>query len=119
VFGGATNYTYDFINIADDSLSSVYVLSLPAFTWVKAQRPSSTRRAFHTCELVGKRQMAIIGGVDPATLQSETGRWKDPWTNGINIFDVSSLSWSSSYDASAKDYEPAEALKRRYRKQVA
>ena len=97
----------------------MYVLSLPAFTWVKAERSASTRRAFHTCELVGKRQMAVIGGVDPATLQSETGRWKDPWTNGMNIFDVSSLSWSSSYDAKAKDYEPADALKRRYRKQAA
>ena len=38
----------------------------------------------------------------------------DPWTHGIGIFDMTDLSWSSSYDANAKPYEQSNVVKQYY-----
>lgn len=65
--------------------------------------------------------MIIIGGVDPT---NDTG-WigaadggdepRDPWAQGIGIFDMTSLKFKDSYESKAKPYEPPEVIKSFYR----
>lgn len=42
----------------------MYILSVPGFHWFKAPTISGGPRAFHTCNVVGKRQMLVVGGVN-------------------------------------------------------
>lgn len=57
---------------------------------------------------VGKRQVLTIGGTD--------GSWTDADAapNGLLVFDMSAMEWKDGYDAEAKEYEAAEAIKRWY-----
>lgn len=61
------------------------------------------------CALAGKRQMIVVGGVLPS--QTATG-WlsPDPWKQGINVFDLPTLSWKSSYDPDADAYESPQVV---------
>lgn len=63
----------------------------------------------HGCALVGKRQMLSIGGNNWG--KDEGWKDKDPWTQGIGILDLPSLTWSSEYDAEAEDYESPKVVK--------
>jgi hypothetical protein len=81
----------------------VYVLSIPAFTWFKADYPAQVSRGGHTCQVVGNRQMLSFGGVDP---RSPAGDYSgDLFTVGIGIFDLTEMAWSSQYDAGAAPYK--------------
>jgi hypothetical protein len=113
VYGGATNGTYDRANSLSDDFLDVYVLSLPAFTWFKSSPSaySRTRRASHTCEVIGKRQMIVIGGDSPVSMDHDV---KDPWSLGIGIFDMSKMSWSDSYDPKAAAYEQPTVVQQWY-----
>ena len=44
--------------------ASVFVLSLPSFTWVKEDLDLTTARFLHSCNIIGtgKSQMIVIGG---------------------------------------------------------
>ncbi|KAB2574686.1 hypothetical protein DBV05_g6600 [Lasiodiplodia theobromae] len=92
----------------------MYILSLPGFHWFKAPNVSGGPRAFHTCNVIGNRQMVIIGGVNYKL--GIPGDWKDPdpWSQGIGIFDMTKLSWSSGYDADAAAYESPDRVKSWY-----
>ena len=39
---------------------------------------------------------------------------RDPWTNGIGIFDMTELSWSTGYDTSAGPYDHPGVVKQYY-----
>lgn len=79
-----------------------YVLTLPAFTWVKLLVGESPRYA-HTCHLVGKRQMLTVGGsLSPANNLTEQCDWE---SKGVAILDLSTLQWGSAFDAYASPYE--------------
>lgn len=56
--------------------------------------------------------MLVIGGFLGGLQQPDTLR--DPWTNGLNIFDMTALSWSSGYDANAPPYQPAKVVSQYY-----
>jgi hypothetical protein len=88
----------------------VYLLSLPAFRWFKANATTEVRRASHTCNLIGKRQMISIGGRLPSS-RSHIGLESDPWSSGIGIFDMTLLRWQDHYDAGAEIYDTAEVVK--------
>jgi len=61
--------------------------------------------------------MLVIGGIDPTHNESDGSFWEggaDPWTHGLGLFDMSALSWTTSYNASAKDYEQPAMVKQYY-----
>lgn len=93
-------------------------MSMPSFVWFKAGAPSVARRANHFCQVIGKRQMFVIGGRDPAHNSATDGSFwpggADPWTHGLGIFDMSTLSWTTAYDANATDYEQPAMVKQYY-----
>ncbi|KAK0125518.1 hypothetical protein ONS95_000474 [Cadophora gregata] len=101
----------------------MYILTLPAFQWIKVPYAPAKPRHGLTCETVGKRQMLVIGGVD--TLQDEatnaartldlvTFSTRDQFTQGLAIFDMTTLTWSEQYDANAAAYEQSDPVKNFY-----
>jgi hypothetical protein len=109
-YGGDTGNA-NAANVA--ALSKVYILTIPSFTWIEVLTPASTWRSVHTCQLVGpasianqnQRQMLSIGGVMSPMPNGETWQqYHDEWTSGMEILDLSALTWSDSYSATAKAY---------------
>lgn len=84
------------------SLTDVYLLSLPAFSWIKLNDSTTQMRASGKCKVIGNRQMLVIGGHDPSS--SNFGTTPDSFANGLGIFDMSNLSWSDGYDPQAPEY---------------
>jgi hypothetical protein len=85
-----------------------YILSLPGFVWRKAADSPGGARAWNSCLSVGKRQVLSIGGW--------TGDWtkKDPFQQGLKLFDMTDMTWKDSYDASVTTYERNADLKTWY-----
>ena len=108
VFGGSTNATFDEKDATDTGYLDVFVLSMPAFTWFKANAPSDVRRSNHFCQDLGGGQMLVIGGREPSYNGTLTGL--DPWTSngnhGMHIFDMSAWTWTGSYSPNARYQRP-------------
>lgn len=92
-------------------LDAVYVLSLPAFVWHKADYTPTRARTRHSCNIAGKRQMLVVGGVNPAG-----NIWlpADPWTQGLNVFDLTEMRWVGGYNVEAEDYITPAVVKSWY-----
>lgn len=67
--------------------------------------------------------MLVIGGVDTlqdsttsaaSTLDLVTFTSKDPFVQGLAIFDMTNLSWAKQYDANASAYEQSDPVKNYY-----
>jgi len=58
--------------------------------------------------------MLVIGGHDYA--EGQLGETKDIFTNGLGIFDMTDLRWTSGYDAKAAVYTPSTMVKQYYAK---
>lgn len=112
IFGGTTGEVPDSSTSTD--LATVYILTLPAFHWVKTSAVAPTWRADQTCSVIGNRQMISIGGVrDPGSGLIETVVPPppfDPWTNGMQILDMSDLSWTEDYNPSAAPYQSPDVI---------
>ncbi|KAK4160600.1 kelch repeat-containing protein [Cladorrhinum sp. PSN259] len=114
--GFETRGGYDIFLFGGDNIvgkvryDDAYMLSLPAFHWIKLPSSSKGLRAYHTCTRVGKRQVLTIGG------NFEDGNWKepDPARRGLQLFDMSALEWKNNYDADAPPYERADTVKALY-----
>ncbi|KAJ3955659.1 hypothetical protein N0V92_007807 [Colletotrichum tropicale] len=102
------NGTYEIGSTFDD----VFVLSLPGFVWTQVPYESKNTRRYHTCTVVGRRQMLSVGGTDGKTAWSGP----DPWPNGLGLFDMTDWAWKTDYDAEAKDYETANTIRDWYEK---
>lgn len=94
---------------------SVYVLTLPGFHWVQADYPEHHPRHGLTCESIGGGQMLTIGGIDTtqidkANLYEGPFETSDPFTKGLGIFDISTLSWKTSYSSSQTVYTPSSDI---------
>ena len=86
-------------------LDEVYVLSLPSFVWFKANYTSSDPRIWHTCNVVGNRQMLSIGGINPSAVDLTTARNDaDPFWEGMKVFDLTALQWTNYYNVTAAPY---------------
>lgn len=83
------------------------MLSLPSFVWFKADYTPQQNRYYHTCQVVGSRQMLTFGGIDWA----QTIVQPDIFELGIGIFDMTAMQWSDSYDATAAKYETPTVIK--------
>ena len=96
----------------------LYILSIPAFQWFQANYTSISPRAGHTCHPARNNQLVLIGGSNPTQFTDNTMEaWNgtaDPWTQGIGVFDMSSLEWKDSYNASAKPYTPPTIVQNYY-----
>jgi hypothetical protein len=56
--------------------------------------------------------MISIGGIpDEDQLPAN---WVDPWTNGMQVFDMTDLFWTDAYNASAASYEAPDVVKQYY-----
>ena len=96
----------------EKSAEDVYVLSLPAFRWFRANYTSPSLRQGHTCHATKTRQMIVIGGT---TFDSDDDTPKqDPWDQGIAVFDMTALEIKSSYQSDADLYEPPYAIQQHY-----
>ncbi|KAI4243407.1 MAG: hypothetical protein L6R42_010765, partial [Xanthoria sp. 1 TBL-2021] len=95
------------------ALDEIYVLSLPAFAWFKADYPARHPRVGQTCHLVGNRQMLSIGGRDPTVVYNDTTS-VDPFLHSLGIFDLTTLHWSDGYNADAEPYESPTVVKAWY-----
>ncbi|KAI5837242.1 hypothetical protein DFP73DRAFT_636328 [Morchella snyderi] len=99
MFGGSSN---DGIN---GSFNDMWVLSLPSFKWIRIQNTSGNSgyipgaRTSHTCNLIGKRQMAVIGGARSAAAHKQCD------TRSIFVFDMTRLIWRSAFDPNEVAYE--------------
>lgn len=103
-----------------ENSDQVYILSIPAFQWFQANYPPAHSRAIHTCHSTKTNQMIIIGGVDPTHDITWVGDadWedepRDPWAEGIGVFDMTALKFKDSYEANTKPYEPPEMIQSFY-----
>lgn len=88
----------------------VYVLSLPAFVWFKANYNSVDPRIEHTCHVVGN-QMLSVGGLNPSRASSSVAYTDtDPFWEGIKVFDMTALKWTNYFNANAGPYAPPQAI---------
>ena len=95
--------------------ADVYILSLPSFRWFKASNPSGGPRAYPTCHSDRSNQMIIVGGFDYTYDSILPSIWnEDPWTNGIAVFDMTTLQWKESFEASADPYVSPDMVKQFY-----
>ena len=88
----------------------VYVLTLPAFVWFKANYTSVDPRIYHTCHVVGN-QMLSIGGLNPSLVDFPVAmNDTDPFWEGIKVFDMTALDWTNYYNANSAPYIPSRAI---------
>jgi Kelch motif len=95
-------------------LDEVLVLSLPGFVWTKADYIAASPRVNHACNIAGNRQMVVTGGLNPASNQEQLVSAPDVWTQGIGVFDMTTLQWKDSYDAQAESYVTPDVVKSWY-----
>ena len=122
VYGGNTNgFYFGDVNAteqtlqAQNALNGVYILSLPGFVWFKANDTSAQPRTMHSCNTVGNRQMASVGGLNPTLYwMSAFNDTKDNFYDGIGIFDMVELQWKSGYDAQAAPYTISRPIREWY-----
>jgi hypothetical protein len=118
VYGGdESNYP----STEPDTLSYYYgyVLTIPGFQWFQIDGEgfsTAGRRSSHTCNLIGQRQVLVSGGYDPTLGGSELFKHADPWAQGLNVFDLTSLAWRNSFDPDVPPYEAPQVIREWYNK---
>ncbi|KEF57043.1 uncharacterized protein A1O9_07233 [Exophiala aquamarina CBS 119918] len=89
----------------------VWVLSVPSFTWIKAEsndrlpgdRPGIPRLG-HVCTSPYPNQMIVIGG-------TSTGGSPLKANQSIDVYNLNSLNWTGAYDPdSHEDYKPHQNI---------
>ncbi|KAL8802661.1 MAG: hypothetical protein Q9182_003677 [Xanthomendoza sp. 2 TL-2023] len=103
----------------------IFILSLPAWHWLKVDYPPQYPRASHSCNAVGGSQVITIGGFDinPNIYfdqlydveRSILNTTADPFAQGLGIFNMTSLAWEHHYTANAPPYEQSDLVKTFYR----
>lgn len=111
---GSDAVQYDTINI----------LTLPAFHWISVPYNPQNPRHTHTCNAVGGSQIITIGGVDSNShiqygtveelVESTYNSSADPFSQGLAIFDMTTLQFVDQYTSGAKDYEQSDPVKQFY-----
>ncbi|MCJ1385324.1 hypothetical protein MMC17_008446 [Xylographa soralifera] len=115
IHGGIIN---NILGAQSPTSDQVYILSLPAFHWFQANYTPMYSRAGHTCHQTGSSQMVVIGGLDPT--ETTVDLWNafngsaDPWTNGLGVFDITSLQWKNSFSSQENPYTTPAMIKSYY-----
>lgn len=89
IYGGWRGYT-----TIGTFFDTVYVLSLPSFTWTKVSDGSAGRYS-HKCHQVAATKMMVLGGRSPTQGSCVP--------NFIRVFNLNTLEWESRYDPGNKD----------------
>ncbi len=111
---GAASIPYD----------EIYILTLPAFHWIKVDYPPQHPRHGLTCNAVGGNQIITIGGldtnskhtVDSLVYLSPFDTTPDPFAQGLAVFDMTALKFATQYTAKAPRYVQSEVVKNYYEK---
>ncbi|CAO1598027.1 hypothetical protein XANCAGTX0491_001803 [Xanthoria calcicola] len=96
----ANLYMYGGRGANDVIFDDIYVLSLPSFTWTKVYQGDSGRYG-HTCHRGSQREMIAVGGATSTNLSAGRCDWR---TKGIDVLDISEMTWSSKYNLSTAEY---------------
>ena len=119
VYGGWGGH----LGVQSQQYDTINILTLPAFTWISVEYKSQTTRYSHSCNAVGGSQILTIGGIDADPPQTSAfanayaqGSFDtpDPNDQGLAIFDMTNLTWSSQYTAGASPYEQSDLIKQIY-----
>ncbi|KAI3540189.1 kelch repeat protein [Colletotrichum filicis] len=110
LFGGTAGFS-------NRAYSDVFVLSLPGFVWRQVQFDDVSPRTDHHCAVVGNRQMIVVGGRTTSKSVGNLEGWalRDPWPQGLGLFDLVEWTWKDDYNASAGAYRSHEEIQRWYR----
>lgn len=103
MFGGQNLQPYTEQIQYDD----MYILSIPAFTWIKVEQNNDNRasaRAGHTCTM-RDGQMIVVGGY--------VGNENECDSPGIYVFDATTLKWKDKFESGDHDddYESDNTLR--------
>jgi len=107
MWGGRQGGITDYSDNVDDA-NEVFILTLPAFNWIRSDTQAGSYRASPTCQVVGN-QLISVGGYDPS--QTNT---PDPWRYSIGVFDMTNLEWKSSFDHKPDPYTRPDLVNRYY-----
>lgn len=108
------SFIYGGMLSAGGTSDEVYVLSLPGFVFFKAPGGRSTKRAAHSCVVVGKRQLLSVGGTDGSLGFPGSLLDPDPWKQGLGVFDMTRMAWSGGYRADAEAYDSPATVREWY-----
>ena len=113
VHGGVINDVY---GSQTENSDQMYILSIPSFRWFHANYTSTYSRAGHSCQATNSSQMILIGGLDPTYSVHIVGDspQKDPWRQGIGVFDMTALEFKNSYQANAGPYKTQDVIRKIY-----
>ncbi|MCJ1463268.1 hypothetical protein MMC07_001874 [Pseudocyphellaria aurata] len=100
----------------------IYILTLPAFNWIKVHYPPQHPRHALTCNAVGGSQILTIGGLDTnsehigdgLTYISPFNTSADPFAQGLAIFDMTALKFANQYTAKASPYVQSDVVRKYY-----
>lgn len=119
-------YAGDGSHLGSDAIEfdTINILTLPAFHWLSVPYNPQNPRLGHTCHAVGGSQIVIVGGSDanpPQTfgdyeiiIKSEF-QSKDPFEQGLAIFDMQTLQFKDGYTAGGPAvYEQSDEVQRIY-----
>ncbi|KAK7541185.1 uncharacterized protein J3D65DRAFT_617748 [Phyllosticta citribraziliensis] len=106
--------------LGDDAATpydEIFILTLPAFEWIKHDYTPEAARLAHSCEAVGGSQILLIGGLagstDDATYTGQFGV-RDTNDQGLGIFNMTSLVWEDKYTANPPAYRQADVVAEAY-----
>ena len=102
----------------------IFILTLPAFHWLKVDYLPSHPRIGHTCNAVGGSQIVSVGGGDANSTinfgsfsdisNSVFNTSADPNAQGLAIFNMTSLTWATQYTANAPAYVQSDEVRTFY-----
>ncbi|PGH04545.1 hypothetical protein AJ79_07071 [Helicocarpus griseus UAMH5409] len=111
ILGGIRNE-----DLAEDdylNLGQIHVLTLPTFKWTTIPSSNAPPRESHNCQIIGGRQMLVTGG-SIVTRRRLDAVQKDPWANGLGLFDLTDLKWKNRYDSEGAPYQRSQFVKGYY-----
>ncbi|KIX01879.1 uncharacterized protein Z518_09606 [Rhinocladiella mackenziei CBS 650.93] len=86
--------------------NDVWILTVPSFTWIKADSPGRTgdARQGHVCASPYPDQMIVIGGTSLAGSPLDT-------SNTVDVYNLNELNWTGSYDPDIhQPYQPHQTV---------
>jgi len=101
---------------ANMPFDEIHILTLPAFQWYKVQYPPLNPRHTVTCHSVGGGQILTIGGLNSDNTEPDPDVYlnvfegHDPFAQGLNVFDLSTLWWKDQYTANPGPYVASKTI---------
>lgn len=86
--------------------SDIWVLSVPSFTWIKADvsERAGVPRQRHVCTTPYPDQMIVIGGTDTGGTPLEPNQ-------AIDVYNLNDLNWTGVYDPDVhQEYQPHQTI---------